>query len=202
MYDPFMHYCRRYLMALEATWQSNPPEKLLKERFRISTGFHPGQRDIIEQLVHGKRLLVIQRTGCGKSLCYQMAGLYYPYLTLVFSPLKALMRDQCQRCVDFSAQNIIRDQKQDALSNMHNYAELKDCYMVYLTTYLGDQDDYHCRTCGQCQASNFPQIRPSLRMYQAVMHFLDEGFSPSIEKRSMHQAGWSLSYHSKTSIGQ
>ena len=32
-------------MALEVTWQSKPPEKLLKERFHISTGFHPGQRD-------------------------------------------------------------------------------------------------------------------------------------------------------------
>jgi ATP-dependent DNA helicase RecQ len=85
-------------MASEVTWQSNPPEKLLKERFHINTGFHPGQRDIIEQLVQGKRLLVIQRTGWGKSLCYQVASLYYPYLTLVFSPLKALMRDQCQRC--------------------------------------------------------------------------------------------------------
>lgn len=85
-------------MASEVTWQSSPPEKLLKERFHISTGFHPGQRDIIEQLVQGKRLLVIQRTGWGKSLCYQVASLYYPHLTLVFSPLKALMRDQCQRC--------------------------------------------------------------------------------------------------------
>ena len=47
-------------MTPTVTWQSNPPEKLLKERFRISTGFHPGQRDIIEQLVQGKRLLVIQ----------------------------------------------------------------------------------------------------------------------------------------------
>jgi ATP-dependent DNA helicase RecQ len=81
-----------------ATWQSNSPEQLLKERFHINTGFHPGQRDIIEQLVQGKRLLVIQRTGWGKSLCYQMASLYYPHLMLVFSPLKALMRDQCQRC--------------------------------------------------------------------------------------------------------
>src|SRR6266436_9162644 len=87
-------------MTPMVTWQSNPPEKLLKERFRISTGFHPGQRDIIEQLVQGKRLLVIQRTGWGKSLCYQMASLYYPQLTIVFSPLKALMRDQCQRCND------------------------------------------------------------------------------------------------------
>jgi ATP-dependent DNA helicase RecQ len=81
-----------------AMWQSTLPQQLLKERFHITTGFHPGQRDIIEQLVMGKRLLVIQRTGWGKSLCYQMASLYYPHLTLVFSPLKALMRDQCQRC--------------------------------------------------------------------------------------------------------
>lgn len=55
-------------MVLAATWQSNPPEKLLKERFHISTGFHAGQRAIIEQLVEGKRILAIQRTGWGKSL--------------------------------------------------------------------------------------------------------------------------------------
>src|SRR5437667_1896720 len=98
LYNPFIRHCGRNLMTSAVTWQSNPPEKLLKERFHISTGFHPGQRDIIEQLVQGKRLLVIQRTGWGKSLCYQMASLYYPHLTLVFSPLNALMRDQCQRC--------------------------------------------------------------------------------------------------------
>ena len=45
-------------------------------------------------------MLAIQRTGWGKSLCYQMASLYYPHLTIVFSPLKALMRDQCQKCND------------------------------------------------------------------------------------------------------
>lgn len=55
-------------MVSALTWQSNPPEKLLEERFHISAGFHPGQRNIIEQLVHGNRLLVIQRTGWGKSL--------------------------------------------------------------------------------------------------------------------------------------
>src|SRR5579885_2050086 len=85
-------------MASAGTWHSVPPEKLLEERFHISAGFHPGQRDIIEQLVQGKRVFAIQRTGWGKSLCYQMTSLYYPHLTLVFSPLKALMRDQCKRC--------------------------------------------------------------------------------------------------------
>src|SRR6266567_2008811 len=87
-------------METGLTWQSYSPEKLLIERFHISTGFHAGQRDIIEQLVQGKRILAIQRTGWGKSLCYQIASLYYPHLTIVFSPLKALMRDQCQRCND------------------------------------------------------------------------------------------------------
>src|SRR5436305_8381770 len=89
---------RRSRMSSGLTWQSYPLEKLLQERFHISTGFHPGQREIIEKLVQGKRVLAIQRTGWGKSLCYQMASLYYPHLTIVFSPLKALMRDQCQRC--------------------------------------------------------------------------------------------------------
>ena len=83
---------------LHISSQSYSPEKLLAERFYITTGFRPGQRVIIEHLVQGKRILVIQRTGWGKSLCYQMASLYHPYLTLVFSPLKALMRDQCQCC--------------------------------------------------------------------------------------------------------
>ncbi len=80
------------------TWQGYPPEKLLQERFHIATDFHSGQREIIEQLVHGQRILAIQRTGWGKSLLYQVSSLYYPHLTIIFSPLKALMRDQCQRC--------------------------------------------------------------------------------------------------------
>src|SRR5436305_1254819 len=91
------------MTAPAAAWQYNSPEHLLEEQFRITTGFHPGQRDIIEQLVQGKRVLAIQSTGWGKSLCYQMTSLYYPHITLVFSPLKALMRDQCQRCNDVYA---------------------------------------------------------------------------------------------------
>jgi ATP-dependent DNA helicase RecQ len=73
------------------------PEHLLRERFGLQN-FHSGQREIIEALIEGKRILAIQRTGWGKSLCYQLASFYFPHLTLVFSPLKALMRDQCQRC--------------------------------------------------------------------------------------------------------
>ncbi len=88
-------------MALEVTWQSNSPEKLLRERYHISTGFHPGQRD----------------------------------------------------------------------------------------------------------SSNFPLIRLSERMLRAATHFLEEEFLPRIEKRGtekrpVHEAGWSLSYHGGSRIGK
>ncbi len=86
------------MVAFEFTSENDSPEKLLVGRFHITAGFHDGQRDIIERLVQGKHVLAIQRTGWGKSLCYQMASLYYPYLTIVFSPLKALMRDQYLHC--------------------------------------------------------------------------------------------------------
>lgn len=79
-------------------WHDTTPEYLLSQRFFIYTGFHAGQRQIVELLARRKRVLVIQCTGWGKSLCYQMASMYYPHLTVIFSPLKALMRDQCQRC--------------------------------------------------------------------------------------------------------
>lgn len=85
-------------MTFGFTWKQDSPEKLLAECFHITTGFHDGQRDIIARLVGGRRILAIQRTGWGKSLCYQMTSLYYPHLTIVFSPLKALMRDQYLRC--------------------------------------------------------------------------------------------------------
>lgn len=85
-------------MEIKLSWFDPLPEKVLEDRFGIVSGFRTDQRAIIESLVNGKRILAIQRTGWGKSLCYQMASLYYPHLTLIFSPLKALMRDQCQRC--------------------------------------------------------------------------------------------------------
>ena len=54
-------------------WSITPPEQVLHERFPMQQ-FHSGQREIIEHLLKGKRVLAIQRTGWGKSLCYQLAS--------------------------------------------------------------------------------------------------------------------------------
>lgn len=56
--------------------------------------FRPGQREAIEQLLNQGRLLCIQPTGHGKSLLYQLPATLLDGLTVVISPLLALMRDQ------------------------------------------------------------------------------------------------------------
>lgn len=56
--------------------------------------FHDLQWQVIENLLEGKRVLFIEKTGFGKSLCFQYPATQLDGVTIVFSPLIALMRDQ------------------------------------------------------------------------------------------------------------
>ncbi|MHA3979765.1 DNA helicase RecQ [Halovulum sp. GXIMD14794] len=56
--------------------------------------FRPGQQDIVQAVCEGRDVLAIMPTGGGKSLCYQLPALARDGVTLVVSPLIALMRDQ------------------------------------------------------------------------------------------------------------
>ena len=71
----------------------SPLEALMAEVFGFSD-FRPGQREIVEAVVAGRDVLAIMPTGGGKSLCYQLPALVLGGLTIVVSPLVALMRDQ------------------------------------------------------------------------------------------------------------
>ena len=68
-------------------------EQTLRERFGLER-FRPGQREVIEEVIRGRDVLCVMPTGGGKSLCYQLPALVLPGLTLVVSPLIALMKDQ------------------------------------------------------------------------------------------------------------
>jgi ATP-dependent DNA helicase RecQ len=65
----------------------------LNNRFGLAA-FWPGQVEAIQNLLAGQHALVVMPTGAGKSLVYQLASLHRPGLTLVISPLIALMQDQ------------------------------------------------------------------------------------------------------------
>lgn len=56
--------------------------------------FRPGQDEVVKAVLEGKETLVLFPTGGGKSLCYQVPATVLPGLTLVISPLVALMQDQ------------------------------------------------------------------------------------------------------------
>uniref|UniRef100_UPI00129D27CD RecQ family ATP-dependent DNA helicase n=1 Tax=Shewanella sp. TC10 TaxID=1419739 RepID=UPI00129D27CD len=66
---------------------------LLKQQFGFDQ-FREGQQAVIEHILSGHSSLAIFPTGSGKSLCYQFSALQLPNVTLVVSPLLALMKDQ------------------------------------------------------------------------------------------------------------
>ncbi len=68
-------------------------ERLLRDIFGFD-GFRPGQGEIVAAVAAGRDTLAIMPTGGGKSLCFQLPALMRDGVTLVISPLIALMRDQ------------------------------------------------------------------------------------------------------------
>ena len=66
---------------------------LLQEVFGFDA-FRPGQEDIVDAVTAGQNVLAIMPTGGGKSLCFQLPALLRDGVTVVISPLIALMRDQ------------------------------------------------------------------------------------------------------------
>ena len=71
-------------------------EGKLKFIFKLDA-FFDDQRETIERIMKGERVLLIEKTGFGKSLCFQFPAVIFEGITVVFSPLIALMRDQVKK---------------------------------------------------------------------------------------------------------
>jgi superfamily II DNA helicase RecQ len=65
----------------------------LKHNFGFDS-FRPGQEEIVSDVLAGRDLLAIMPTGGGKSLCFQLPAIMRPGVSIVVSPLIALMQDQ------------------------------------------------------------------------------------------------------------
>ena len=84
-----MPICRRVSKQIS----KESARQLLQERFG-HTDFRPGQWEPLKAVLHGEDALVVMPTGSGKSLIYQLPAVLLPGLTIVVSPLIALMKDQ------------------------------------------------------------------------------------------------------------
>jgi ATP-dependent DNA helicase RecQ len=82
---------------------------VLADRFGFDS-FRPGQQHVVESLLAGRSALAVFPTGAGKSLCYQLPALLLDGVTVVVSPLIALMKDQ----IDFLARRGVEAARLDS----------------------------------------------------------------------------------------
>jgi ATP-dependent DNA helicase RecQ len=74
----------------------NEQESKLKQTFGLER-FYDDQWETIDRILKGERVLLIEKTGFGKSLCFQYPATVFKGTTVIFSPLIALMRDQVKK---------------------------------------------------------------------------------------------------------
>src|ERR1700744_1624234 len=99
--------------------------ELLKHTFGYDR-FRPHQREIMDAALAGRDVVALLPTGGGKSLCFQLPALARPGLTLVVSPLIALMKDQVDSLkaagipATFLNSSLEADESRARLRGLHN----------------------------------------------------------------------------------
>jgi ATP-dependent DNA helicase RecQ len=106
----------------------------LNEAFGFAD-FREGQEEVIASILARQDVLAVMPTGSGKSLCYQLPALLFPGITLVVSPLIALMKDQVDALVrrgipaSFVNSTLSLDQQQQRIAQMRE-GQLRIVYVA------------------------------------------------------------------------
>lgn len=113
---------------------NNSPVKILNQVFGYPR-FVGHQEQVIQHIINGGNSLVLMPTGGGKSLCYQIPALLLPGLTIVISPLIALMQDQVASLTELGIPAVYLS---SALEHEENYDSIKkiksgQIKLVYIT---------------------------------------------------------------------
>jgi ATP-dependent DNA helicase RecQ len=106
-------------MAIRTTPQNTLD--VLAARFGFAA-FRPGQQQVVEALLAGRSALAVFPTGAGKSLCYQLPALLLDGVTVVVSPLIALMKDQ----IDFLARHGVNAARLDSSLGADDLRDVSD----------------------------------------------------------------------------
>ena len=109
-------------------------KKLILKKFFGYDSFRSGQEEIIDAVDTNKNVLAIMPTGGGKSLCYQLPAVMRQGITVVISPLIALMRDQVRALtqVGIAAAALNSQNTQQETADILEKAQLGELKMLYL----------------------------------------------------------------------
>src|SRR5512134_2087227 len=105
------------------------------------TAFRPGQALAIRNVLAGIDTLAIMPTGAGKSLCYQLPALELPGVTLVVSPLIALMKDQHDKLAELDIEVLRLDSTlspRDEQAALSRLSENRPCIAYVTPERLGE----------------------------------------------------------------
>lgn len=191
-------------------------ELILNSKFRIEK-FFDTQWIVINKLLKGERVLLIERTGFGKSLCFQFPAVLFDGITIVFSPLIALMRDQVNKLNSLGiAARCINSNQDDA----HNssiirealHGEVKILYIaperMENAEWLGSTKDLNISMIvideAHCISTWGHDFRPSYQRIVRLVNLLPQTFpvlaatataTPTVEKDIVAQIGNNVYSH-------
>ena len=96
--------------------------------------FRPGQEEIVKAVTEGQNVLAIMPTGAGKSLCFQLPAILRDGVTVVISPLIALMRDQVRALQELgvNAGAITSGNTQEEIDSVWESLEQKKLKLLYI----------------------------------------------------------------------
>lgn len=114
------------------TWRD--AKHVLHATFGISR-LRPGQDEVLESILAGRHTLAIMPTGSGKSLCYQVPALCSTGITLVISPLIALMQDQEEKLEELGVPTVVFNSTIDSTDeDRYRQAASASGRMIVMTT--------------------------------------------------------------------
>ncbi len=111
----------------------NQAKQTLRNIFNLNH-FYEDQWETIERISNGERILLIEKTGFGKSLCYQFPATQFHGLTVVFSPLIALMRNQIKylKSIGISSECVNSEQEPEENSEIFEKAKQSKIKILYI----------------------------------------------------------------------